>query len=58
VRLLGWAGYDDGLQQAFDRFAAVSGIAVEFVGCRNQDEFGTTWRLGSRNQGGHRSPDE
>ncbi len=38
VRLLGWAGYDDGLRAAFARFTAVSGIEVEFVGCRNQDE--------------------
>ncbi len=38
MRLLGWAGYDHGLRQAFERFTAVSGIAVEFIGCRNQDE--------------------
>lgn len=38
IRILGWAGYDAGLQTAFDCFQADTGISVSFHGVRNQDE--------------------
>lgn len=38
LRILGWAGYDTGLQRAFDSFTRDTGITVSFHGVRNQDE--------------------
>lgn len=37
VRLVGWSGYDQGLQAVFDRFEAETGIGIDFVGFPNQD---------------------
>ncbi|MGB3146742.1 MAG: extracellular solute-binding protein [Paracoccaceae bacterium] len=38
LKILGWAGYDSGLQAAFDAFFGDTGIKVFFRGLRNQDE--------------------
>jgi spermidine/putrescine-binding protein len=38
LKVLGWAGYDRGLNSAFDSFASETGIAMSFRGVRNQDE--------------------
>ncbi len=44
LRILGWAGYDDGLRRAFTAFEADSRIRVLFRGVRNQDEMFDTAR--------------
>ncbi|WP_406649625.1 extracellular solute-binding protein [Aliisedimentitalea scapharcae] len=38
LKILGWAGYDAGLQTAFDSFRQDTGISVSFQGVRNQDD--------------------
>jgi len=38
LKILGWAGYDAGLQTSFDSFHQDTGISVSFHGVRNQDE--------------------
>ncbi|MEP4038428.1 extracellular solute-binding protein [Pseudophaeobacter sp.] len=38
LKILGWAGYDAGLQAVFDAFYQDTGISVSFQGVRNQDE--------------------
>lgn len=38
LKILGWAGYDDGLKAAFDHFQCETGITISYRGVRNQDE--------------------
>ena len=38
LKVLGWAGYDQGLGRTFECFTKETGIAVSFQGVRNQDD--------------------
>jgi len=38
LKILGWAGYDQGLSKTFESFTKETGISVSFRGVRNQDD--------------------
>ena len=38
LKILGWAGYDEGYKRTFDAFREDSGISISFHGAPNQDE--------------------